>query len=141
MHACPLVASRLKHFFREDGSMPEAVSLSFARPQGFLELSSKEFATLVLDRIRAAEELAAAERHRARASILGRRCVLEEEWRDCPASQEPRRQLNPQVAARSKWSRIEGLLRGLAQEIWRDLLLHTGGRRSGRAAHHDSAIA
>ncbi|HWU89827.1 MAG TPA: hypothetical protein VN253_21345 [Kofleriaceae bacterium] len=32
-------------------------------------------------------------------------------WRACPSSHEPRRQMRPQVAARSPWSRVEALLR------------------------------
>ena len=94
--------------------MPEVVSLAFARPQGFDDLSDKAFADLVGGRIRAAEELAAADRLRTGASILGRRAVLDQKWSDRPGSREPRRQLNPLVAARSKWSRIEALMRNRA---------------------------
>ena len=51
-------------------------------------------------------------------------------WRDYPASVEPRRNLRPWVAGRSKWARIEALLRNrafateyaCARERWR-----TGG--------------
>ena len=53
----------------------------------------------------------AAERLRTRAPVLGRRAVLQQRWSDRPGSHEPRRQLNPTVAARSKWSRIEALRR------------------------------
>ena len=42
--------------------MPEVVSLSFARPHGFKNLTSKAFAALVLERMRVVEETAAAER-------------------------------------------------------------------------------
>jgi len=114
MHRRPLLASRPKHFFREEGPMPEVVSLSFARPQGFDDLSDKAFSDLVATRVRAAEELAAADRLRTGASILGRRAVLDQRWSDRPGSREPRRQLNPRVAARSKWSRIEALMRNRA---------------------------
>ena len=114
MHRRPLLASRPKHFFREEGPMPEVVSLSFARPQGFDDLSDKAFSDLVAARVRAAEELAAADRLRTGASILGRRAVLDQRWSDRPGSREPRRQLNPRVAARSKWSRIEALMRNRA---------------------------
>jgi putative transposase len=113
-HGRPLTASRPKHFFREDGPMPEVVLLAFARPEGFGHLSGTEFAAMVLDRVRIAEETAAAERRRTGATVLGRKNVLAQRWRDCPASREPRRQLSPRVAARSKWSRIEALLRNRA---------------------------
>ncbi len=35
VHVRPLTAARPTHFFREDGPMPEVVSLSFGRPEGF----------------------------------------------------------------------------------------------------------
>ena len=114
LHGRPLTASRPKHFFREDGPMPEVVSLPFTRPRGFEELSRAEFAALVDERVRAAEDLAAAERRLAGASVLGRRAVLAQDWHDRPGSREPRRQLSPRVAARSKWSRIESLMRDRA---------------------------
>jgi REP element-mobilizing transposase RayT len=110
----PLVASLPKHFFREDGPMPEVVNLTFARPQGFDELSPKAFADLIIERVCAAEELAAGERRRTGATVLGRRCVLDQKWTDRPGTREPRRRLNPRVAARSKWSRIEALMRNRA---------------------------
>ena len=59
---------------------------------------------------------------------LGRRAVLAQSWQDRPASVEPRRNLRPGVASRSKWARIEALLRNrvftieyaTARERWRD---------------------
>ena len=94
--------------------MPEIASLSFARPQGFDDISTKAFAVLIFERVRAAEESAAAERRRTGASVLGRRAVLDQKWSDRPGTREPRRQLSPRVAARSKWSRIEALMRNRA---------------------------
>ncbi|MCA9676821.1 MAG: hypothetical protein KC464_17435, partial [Myxococcales bacterium] len=35
-------------------------------------------------------------------------------WRSCPTSREPRRGLQPRVAARSVWARIEALQRNRA---------------------------
>jgi putative transposase len=107
----PLVASRPKHFFRGDGAMPEVVSLSFTRPEGFEGLSSAAFAALVLERLRIVEDTSAAERRRNGGQVIGRRGVLAQRWSARPSSREPRRQLNPRVAAQSKWSRIEALLR------------------------------
>ena len=114
MHGRPLVASRPKHFFREEGPMPDVVSLPFGRPEGFEDLSTKAFANLVIERVRVVEELAAGERRRTGGSVLGRRAVLDQKWSDRPGTREPRRQMNPRVAARSKWSRIEALMRNRA---------------------------
>ena len=113
-HGKALVARRPRHFFREEGPMPDTVSLSFARPPGFDELSPRAFAALVLERVRGVEETAAAERARTGARVFGRRAVLDQKPTDRPGSREPRREMNPRVAARSKWSRIEALMRNRA---------------------------
>jgi REP element-mobilizing transposase RayT len=132
LHARPLTASRPKHFFRDDGPMPDVVSLSFAMPEGFEHLTAAEFGTMVVERVRAAEELAAAGRRRTGASILGRKRVLAQRWSDLPGNREPRRQLSPRIAARSKWSRIEALLRNRA---FRDA--YAAARASFTAGIHD----
>jgi REP-associated tyrosine transposase len=97
--------------------MPETVTLSFARPPGFEHLTPEEFAGLVTARVRQVEETVAAERRRNGTSVLGRKAVLNQRWSDRPGNREPRRQLDPRVAARSKWSRIEALLRN---RVFRD---------------------
>ena len=56
----------------------------------------------------------AAERQRTGQRVLGRRAVLQQSRRGQPQSTEPRRNLRPRVAARSKRSRIEALLRNCA---------------------------
>jgi putative transposase len=106
-HPKPLVATRPKHFFREEGPMPETASLSFVYPPELDNRTPEEFALLVINKIRAVEEVAAAERRRNGSKVLGRKAILAQKWSDSPISHEPRRQLNPRVAARSKWSRIE----------------------------------
>ena len=114
MHGKPLVASRPLHFFREEGGMPEVVSLSIFRPTPFKGLPQEEFATMIEERIRAVEEAAAVERRRTGDQVLGRRAILAQKWSARPTSREPRRQLDPRAAARSKWSRIEALMRNRA---------------------------
>jgi hypothetical protein len=66
------------------------------------------------ERVRTVELERAAERLRTGGRVLGRRAVLAQSWREHPASCEPRRNLRPRVAARSKWARIEVLLRNRA---------------------------
>jgi hypothetical protein len=113
-HGKALVASRPRHFFRDEGGMPDVVSLSISRPTQFKDLAREEFVELLLGRIRTVEETAAAERRRTGVQVLGRRAILAQMWTARPTSLEPRRQLDPRVAARSKWSRIEALLRNRA---------------------------
>jgi len=106
VHGRPLSASRPKHFFREDGPMPDVVSLSFARPRdsstsrpprsqpwswkGTVHQAGRRGGT-------AAKPVLPS----SGASVSSRNAGA------TPGSREPRRQLNPRVAARSKWSRIE----------------------------------
>jgi hypothetical protein len=114
MHGKPLVASRPRHFFRDEGAMPDVVSLSIPRPTPFKELSQNEFTAMVAERIRSVEQAVAAERSRTGIQVLGRRAILAQKWNRRPTSREPRRQLDPRIAARSKWSRIEALMRNRA---------------------------
>lgn len=108
----PLRATRPLHFFRPDGEMPDAVELSLTIPAE-LGAASPVLSEL-RDRVRAIELECAGERARTGRRVLGRRAVLAQSWRDHPASVEPRRNLRPQVASRSKWARVEALLRNRA---------------------------
>ena len=91
--------------------MPDTVTLSFARPKEFEHLTARQFASLVTEKIRELEAKVASERRRSGTPVLGRRGVLKQRWSDRPTTREPRRGLDPRVAARSQWSRIEALLR------------------------------
>jgi hypothetical protein len=104
-----LRAHRPKHFFREDGAMPKEVTLKFSRPQGFENLSHEQFVALVTKRIAKVEDEARRERRGGR--VLGVKQILRQRPTDCPSTQAPRRELNPRVAARNKWQRIEALRR------------------------------
>jgi putative transposase len=106
-----ITATRPKHFFRDNGDMPEVVSLTLARPQGFQDLGQSEWAGLVTERVRAKE----AEHRQRRAAkgitVLGRNRILAQDPFHCPESQASRFQMSPRVAAKSKWARIEALMR------------------------------
>ena len=108
----PLRATRPLHFFRPDGPMPDALELPLTLPA---ELGpAAEVLSELRDRVRAVEFEREAERGRTGRRVLGRRAVLAQSWRDHPSSVEPRRNLRPSVAGRSKWARIEALLRNRA---------------------------
>ncbi len=106
-----LTAFRPAHFFRADGPMPETVTLTICQPHEFADLSPSEFRALIAAPVLAAEEAATAERQRKGTRLLGRRAILNQHWRARPDSHEPRRQLDPGVAAKNKWKRIEALVR------------------------------
>jgi REP element-mobilizing transposase RayT len=110
--ARPLRATRPLHFFRPDGSMPDAVELPLTVPA---ELGPAATVRSELrDRVRAVELERAAERARTGRRVLGRRAVLAQSWCDGPVTVEPRRNLRPRIATRSQWPRVEALLRNRA---------------------------
>jgi len=100
-----LVALRPKVFFSPNGDMPERAELVLTTPAGFS--SAAEFQALV----RAAlDELEEDKRREIGARrFLGPERVRRQSAFACPAPGEPRRELNPRIAARDKWRRIEAL--------------------------------
>lgn len=114
LHETALRARRPDHFFRDEGPMPEAVSLQMSRPPGYEALPPNEYRALVLEQVDAAEREMAAERIRTRASVIGRRRVLAQSPTDRPQTCEPHGDLNPQFAARNRWRRFEALSRNRA---------------------------
>ncbi len=105
----PLHATRPKHFFAEDGTMPVEVTLHLAIPP---ELGSREeILAAVQARVAAFEGAAARERARTGARVLGSYAVRRQSWRESPTSREPRRALRPTIAARSLWARFEAIQR------------------------------
>jgi len=108
----PMRATRPWHLFRPDGPMPKNVEMRFAIPP---ELGPEEEVLAELrERVRAMEGALARERLRTGRRVVGRRAVLAASWRSHPDSHEPRRNLRPRVATRSKWARIEAVLRNRA---------------------------
>src|SRR4051794_20404857 len=92
--------------------MPETISLELKLPP---ELGDTDVILREVEaRVAAFEKAMAAERARTRRRILGRRGVCAQKWWSSPASQEPRRELRPRVAARSVWQRIAALQRNRA---------------------------
>ena len=105
----PLEADRPRHFFRAHGPMPAHVTLDLVVPP---ELGDPDQVRQELrDRVAAVEQRVAADRRRDGLDVVGRRSLLRQSWRGQPTSHEPRRNLRPQLAARSVWSRLEALRR------------------------------
>jgi len=95
------------HYFAKDGSMPEKAELLFSAPPGFKSI--EEFKAQVIARLNELERDAAAEREMSGVAVLGARRVLKQKHDGRPAPGEPRRSLNPRIAAKDKWKRIEAL--------------------------------
>jgi REP element-mobilizing transposase RayT len=105
----PLLARRPITFFRERGYLPEEVQLELSTPPGFE--SPDEFRTRLVEVLSDLEERALAELSSQSRKVLGAERVLAQRPTSRPAGAEPRRGLNPRVAARDKWKRIEALAR------------------------------
>ena len=111
--------------------MPDALEITLTIPR---ELGPSEPLLAELrDRVRMIENERAAERRSSGRNVRGRRAVLAQSWRDQPETAEPRRNMRPRVATRSRWARIEALLRNRtfiseyadARSRWRDGALAT----------------
>jgi REP element-mobilizing transposase RayT len=105
----PMRARRPTHFFREEGVMPDEIELELGLPEDFED--KEVFLAELRRRIADVEEVVRAERMRTGRRVVGRRAILRQSWRDSPTSHEPRRNLRPRVAAKSKWMRIAALQR------------------------------
>lgn len=108
----PMRATRPRHFFREDGTMPAEVELALGLPAVLAD--RPWLLDELVRRIAAMEQRFARRRQAAGRRVRGRGAVLRQSWRDSPTSHEPRRGLRPRVAARSRWTRIAMLRRNAA---------------------------
>ncbi len=107
--AGPVVVRRPKHFFREDGPMPETAALELVCPPGFE--STEAFRHQLIAAVTALEDEVASDMASHGRSFRGVRRILAQNPEDRPTSGEPRRELNPRIAGRDKWKRIEAISR------------------------------
>ena len=96
------------HYFAKDGSMRMSEELVFSVPPGVA--SAEAFQAQVLTRLKELEDEATAEREARGVAVVGAPRVLKQK-RTARPSREPRRVLNPRIAARDKWRRIAALAR------------------------------
>ena len=101
-----LEVRRPRHFFDPEGGLPDEVTLRLTAPPGFE--SAEQFRDELGRALAQREALARKLRH-ARGGFLGVARVLAQKPTARPAPGEPRRTLNPRIAARDKWKRIEAL--------------------------------
>lgn len=107
--AATVTARRPETFFRHSGYMPALAELELSAPPGFD--SREEFVHRLAEALAALEESARRELASSARGFLGAKKVLAQDPGRRPAAREPRRALNPRVAARDKWKRIEALAR------------------------------
>jgi putative transposase len=111
MHGRRIRAKRPLRFFRADGSMPPEIELACVRPPGWEDLAEIDFREMLAAALVQVEADAAQERKLTGRRVMGRKAVLAQCPTDRPQSEEPRRKLDPRIASRDKWPRIEALLR------------------------------
>jgi len=104
--ARPERVRRPKVFFSPTGQLPEAAELELVAPPGF---EVEEFRRALGERLEEHEKKARAAHESEGREVLGVRRVLAQKPTDRPGGSEPRRKLNPRVAALDKWKRIEAL--------------------------------
>lgn len=123
------------HYFDDDGSMPEVETLVFSVPPGFA--SGEAFRAAVLARVRELEREAAAARAEKGIEVLGVRRVLKQRPTDRPRTFEPHRGLNPRIACRDKWKRVESLtaLKSFLQHHREALLRYLEALKLPRSVH------
>ncbi len=120
------VVERPKDFFDPKGGLPDRVSLQLTVPPGFA--SAEQFRgqlALALER----READARSRYKGRGGFLGVARVLAQKPFARPAPGERRRVLNPRIAGRDKWKRIEAL--GRLVEFLRSYRAAWCARRAG----------
>ena len=121
------VVERPESFFKPDGSTPDSERLVFVAPAGFE--SAEAFRRALQAALEERERSVRAERKAKGLGFLGARKVLAQRHTDVPRTEAPRGGLNPRVAARDKWRRIEALRRLVSfLEDYREAL---GKLRSG----------
>jgi putative transposase len=102
-------ASRPSKFFRANGYLPENLHLELAIPREFA--SADDFREQVANAVANLEDRARRELAASGRGFVGAKRVLQQRHTSRPTTGDPRRELNPRVAARDKWKRIEVLSR------------------------------
>jgi REP element-mobilizing transposase RayT len=111
LSAIELTATRPAHFFRDDGSMPETVTLKIHRPRAFFDLGQEEWAERIRELVQAKESEARQVRIRDGKKVLGVQGILAQDPFASPKSHAPHFKLSPKLAAKNKWARLEALRR------------------------------
>jgi hypothetical protein len=110
MDGDPEIVCRPEGFFREKGLVPETATLQMVSPPAFDQASSECSASVrsrIVEREREIQQRAAQQGRR----FLGVRELLAQLPHSRPDTREPRGGLDPRLACRDKWRRIEALQR------------------------------
>jgi len=103
------IVKRPMGFFREEGSMPDEVTIELERIDGYQHLDAAEWSATVARAVQIEEEKARAARVQKNIRVLGRKAVLRAAPTDRPTTVEPPRALRPSVACRDPGRRAHAL--------------------------------
>lgn len=106
-----LKAARPDVFFRKDGDMAESASITLTPPPLTTRPTQQNYNEQISNLVQTEEIRIQTEMAKLGRSFMGKAAVLGQKVTDSPFTKEPRRQLNPRVACKSKWHRIEALSR------------------------------
>jgi putative transposase len=96
-------------FFSEKSALPEEATLTFCPPPDVEDVEA--FVRDVASVLAVVDESIRRAVDASGKRFLGRAAILAQRHTDFPRTREPRRNLNPRVACRDKWRRIETLQR------------------------------
>ena len=108
--AGPQEVRRPDVFFRKEGLMPESIKLRATVPPCF-DHTPHQFAAMLAGKLKAHEAEVLEKLADEGRELMGREAVFAQDPYDRPAGFEPRRGLNPRVACKDKWRRVEALTR------------------------------
>ena len=98
-------------FFGERSRMPKKIKLKLVRPLIYQEQTDEELVKMMEQGLEEREIEIRAEAKRQKKSFMGVRRVLNQNPLDRPSSPRTKGEINPQIAAKNKWRRIEALRR------------------------------
>jgi len=106
-----LKAKRPDVFFRKDGDTAESASITLTPPPLTTSLSRESYCKQIAKLVQNREQEIQTEVARLGQSFMGKAAVLGQKVTDSPFTKEPKGKLNPNIACKSKWHRIEALRR------------------------------
>lgn len=107
----PMKVNRPKVHFLPEGPMPDRASLALKPPPPFVSMTRRKFVAMIQGRVQEMENMIQADFRKKGRRFLGPKACLKQRHTDHPATQEPRREISPKIAARDKALRTAALQR------------------------------
>jgi REP element-mobilizing transposase RayT len=105
------VVKRPDVYFTENGSMPKQIRLNIKPPSKYGRFGFDKYEQLVSEKLEVAAEEIQSEMGRLGQSFLGIRGIMQQNPKGNPVSREKRFGINPKIAAKNKWLRLEAIQR------------------------------